>query len=159
MAGLCRTPFLVGRDAGSDDEVKASIDMAAGLGARVLTVVTGGTEPGTKGLGESRRRLAERVAMLAEHAATMDVQLALEPLNPMFGGNRTVLMTCLDAVQLCEEIDAPNVGIAIDVYHVWWDRTLESSLAASGAKEASRLSLVRLARGHAAHAAGPRHDG
>ena len=132
VAGLCRTPFLVGSDAGSDDEIKASIDMAAGLGARVLTVVTGGTEPGTKGLGESRRRLAERVATLAEHAATMDVRLALEPLNPMFGGNRTVLMTCLDAVQLCEEIDAPNVGIAIDVYHVWWDRTLESSLAQAG---------------------------
>ena len=50
VAGLCRTPFLVGPDAGSDDEVRASIDMAAALEARVLTVVTGGTEPGSKGL-------------------------------------------------------------------------------------------------------------
>ena len=50
VVGLCRTPFLVGRDAPPNlDEAKASIDMAADLGAPVLTIVTGGTEPGTKG--------------------------------------------------------------------------------------------------------------
>ena len=129
VAGLCRTPFLVGPDAGSDDEVRASIDMAAALEARVLTVVTGGTEPGSKGLRDSRMRLAEKVAAAAEYAGTMDVHLALEPLNPMFGGNRTVLMTCLDAVHVCEEVNAPNLGIAVDVYHVWWDSLLDSSLA------------------------------
>ena len=132
VAGLCRTPFLVGPDAGSDDEVRASIDMAAGLDARVLTVVTGGTEPGSKGLRDSRMRLADRLAAAAEYAGTMDVHLALEPLNPMFGGNRTVLMTSLDAVRICEAVDAPNLGIAIDVYHAWWDSMLDVSLARAG---------------------------
>lgn len=133
VVGLCRTPYLTGRDAGSDDEVKASIDMAAALGTDVLTIVTGGTEPGSKGLEESRKRLAERVAAIAGYAAERGVKLALEPLNPMFGGNRTCLMTVADALGICDRVGAENVGIAVDVYHVWWDRTLaDSLLAASG---------------------------
>src|SRR5437868_15032329 len=46
VAGLCRTPFLVGplaprpRQAMLDD-FEAAIDMAAGLGAEVLTIVVG----------------------------------------------------------------------------------------------------------------------
>jgi sugar phosphate isomerase/epimerase len=29
-------------------------------------------------------------------------------------------------------VGAPNVGVAIDVYHVWWDATLAESLTAAG---------------------------
>lgn len=132
VAGLCRTPYLTGRDAGADNEVTASIDMAAALGAPVLTIVTGGTEPGTKGLNDSRKRLAERVSSHAEYAAERGVSLALEPLNPMFGGNRTVLFTVRDALDICDQVAAGNVGVAIDVYHVWWDRTLPDALSAAG---------------------------
>ena len=128
VVGLCRTPYLTGSQAGSEDEVKASIDMAAGLGAPVLTIVTGGTEPGTKGLADSQKRLAERVADVADYAAAREVQLALEPLNPMFGGNRTCIMTVRDALRVCDMAGAANVGIAVDVYHVWWDTTLAESL-------------------------------
>jgi sugar phosphate isomerase/epimerase len=130
VAGLCRTPYLVGRDAPPmDDEAKASIDMAADLGAPVLTIVTGGTDPGTKGLAETQKRLADRVAALAPYAADRGVALALEPLNPMFGGNRTCLFTVAETLELCQAIAAPNVGIAVDVYHVWWDTRLAPSLA------------------------------
>lgn len=132
VVGLCRTPYLVGRDAPPmDDEAKASIDMAAGLGAPVLTIVTGGTDPGTKGLAETQKRLADRVAALAPYAAERGVSLALEPLNPMFGGNRTCLFTVAEAASLCRKVAAPNVGIAVDVYHVWWDSRLTESLAAA----------------------------
>ena len=108
--------------------MQASIDMAAALGARVLTVVTGGTEPGTKGLAESRKRLADRVARHAPYARERDVRLALEPLNPMFGGSRTCIVTVRDALAVCAMADADNVGIAVDVYHVWWDSALAESL-------------------------------
>jgi sugar phosphate isomerase/epimerase len=134
VAGLCRTPFLTGRDAGSDDEVASSIDMAAALGTDVLTIVTGGTDPGSKGLDDSRKRLTERLAHHAEYAAQRNVKLALEPLNPMFGGNRTCLMTVRDALEICDAVGAPNIGIAIDVYHVWWDRTLPEALAAASGR-------------------------
>ncbi|MCE2739826.1 MAG: TIM barrel protein, partial [Rhodobacter sp.] len=64
-------------------------------------------------------------------AAAAGVSLALEPLNPMFGGNRTCLFTVADALAVADAVAAPNVGIAVDVYHVWWDRTLAKSLAAA----------------------------
>jgi sugar phosphate isomerase/epimerase len=130
VAGLCRTPYLVGRDAPESlDEAHASIDMAAALEAPVLTIVTGGTDPGTLGVAETQKRLAERVAAIAPYAADRGVRLALEPLNPMFGGNRTCLFTVAETLALCDAIAAPNVGLAVDVYHVWWDTTLAPSLA------------------------------
>ena len=134
VVGLCRAPFLVGplapptRSARLDD-FRASIDMAAELGTRVLTVVTGGIEPGTTGPQESQKILAQRVAEGVDHAAARDVTLALEPLNPLYGGARTCLMTVRDALRVCDMVDAPNVGIAVDVYHVWWDTTLAESCA------------------------------
>ncbi len=128
VTGLCRTPYLTGSEAGSDDAVKASIDMAAELGTTVLTIVTGGTQPGSKGLAASQMKLASRVGDHAEYAAERNVRLALEPLNPMFGGNRTVLMTVRDALAVCDMVGASNVGVAVDVYHVWWDTTLAESL-------------------------------
>lgn len=132
VVGLCRTPYLVGAEApqGGED-LRASIEMAAGLGAPVLTIVTGGTEPGTKGVIETQKRLSERVAEAAPLAAAAGISLALEPLNPMFGGNRTCLFTVADALAVADQVAAPNVGIAVDVYHVWWDRTLAESLAAA----------------------------
>lgn len=138
VAGLCRAPFLVGplalptRSAIMDD-FRASIDMAADLGAPVLTIVTGGVEPRTLGVSESLKRVAERVAEAASYASTCGVKLALEPLNPVYGGDRSCLVTIRDAIDLCDAIGHANVGVAIDVYHVWWDTSLEAELNRVGA--------------------------
>jgi sugar phosphate isomerase/epimerase len=110
------------------DDFHASIDMAAALGTNVLTIVSGGPDIGTKSVLESQKILADRVSRGAAYAAECGIQLALEPLNPAFGGNRTCLMTAADALNVCDFIGAPNVGIAIDVYHVWWDTTLAATL-------------------------------
>jgi sugar phosphate isomerase/epimerase len=133
VVGLCRTPYLTGSEAPKTlDEARASVDMAAALGTQVLTIVTGGTEPGTKGVLESQKILAERVAVLADYAADRDVRLALEPLNPMFGGNRSCIFTVRDALRVCDRVGAANVGIAVDVYHVWWDTDLPAACAEAG---------------------------
>jgi len=136
VAGLCRTPFLVGADALDRaavlDEAKASIDMAAGLGAAVLTIVVGGVHPGTKGTLESLRIVADRVADLVPYAAERRVKLALEPLNPVYAGNRSCLTTVRDAVDICKMVDMPNLGLAVDVYHVWWDSDLDAQLQRAG---------------------------
>lgn len=133
VVGLCRTPYITGPGAPSTlDEARESVDMAAALGTDVVTIVTGGTELGTKGVEESQKLLAERVASLAEYAAKCGVHLALEPLNPMFGGNRTCLFTVAEAIRVCDQIGAPNAGVAIDVYHVWWDTTLTATLHGAG---------------------------
>ncbi|WP_411035632.1 sugar phosphate isomerase/epimerase family protein [Shinella sp. BYT-45] len=125
VAGLCRTPFLVGTAAidrtAVFDEARAAIDMAAGLATAVLTIVTGDVHPGTKGVADSLKIAAERVADLAPYAAERNVRLALEPLSPVYAGNRSCLTTVRDAVDICEAVGAPNLGIAVNVYHVWWD--------------------------------------
>ncbi|MDA9206169.1 sugar phosphate isomerase/epimerase [Planktomarina temperata] len=131
IAGLCRTPYFTGAEAGSDDEIKASIDMAAALGTDVLTIVTGGTDPDTKGVLDSQKRLADRLMVIEPYAVQRGVKLALEPLNPMFGGNRTCMMTVRDAVNVCDMVCSDSVGIAVDVYHVWWDTTLAEALDAA----------------------------
>lgn len=137
VAGLCRAPFLVGPLAAPDrsavmDEFRAAIDMAAELGAPVLTIVAGGVEPGTRGVADSLDRLADRVAEAAPHAAACGVRLALEPLNPVYGGDRSCLVTLRDALDLCDRIGAANVGVAVDVYHVWWDTDLPRQLDRAG---------------------------
>jgi len=133
VVGLCRTPFLVGSLAPNGiqaimDDAHASIDIAAALGAPILTIVVGGVEPGTKGVQDSLKLVGERVATLAPYAAERGVKLALEPLNPVYGGNRSCLTTVRDAVDLLNLISADNVGLAIDVYHVWWDTDLRNQL-------------------------------
>lgn len=133
--GLCRTPFLVGSLSPENwcDQAKMSIDLAASLGAPVVTIVSGGTVPGTLGVIESQKILAERIAVLSDFALERRIQLALEPLNPMFGGNRTCLFSVEDALRVCDAVGAPNLGIAVDVYHLWWDSALEESCSkASG---------------------------
>lgn len=137
VVGLCRTPFLVGPLAPKGrlavrDDFRAAIDMAAGLGAPVLTIVVGGVEPGTKGVGESLKLVADRVAEAAPYAAARGVKLALEPLNPVYGGNRSCLTTLRDALDICDLVRAPNVGVAVDVYHVWWDTDMPRQLLRAG---------------------------
>lgn len=134
VAGLCRTPFLVGPMAPPNvmDDVHAAIDMAAGLQAPVLTVVVGGVDPDTKGITESLKRVTDFTATAAPYAAARGVKLALEPLNPVYAGNRSCLTTTRDALDICDAIGAPNVGVAIDVYHVWWDTDLPRQLARAG---------------------------
>ncbi len=135
--GLCRTPFLTGPLALPSrqqimDDFRSSIDMAAALGAPVLTIVTGGIEPGTKGVGPSLDLVTDRVAEAAPYAAERGVSLALEPLNPGYGGDRSCLTTVRDALDICDRIGALNLGVAVDVYHVWWDTELSAQLRRAG---------------------------
>ncbi|MFC7690865.1 hypothetical protein ACFQY5_16170 [Paeniroseomonas aquatica] len=63
--------------------------------------------------------------------------LALEPLHPMTCADRSVLSTLGQALDLCDEFGA-GVGIALDVYHVWWDPDLARQVArAAGGSPAS----------------------
>lgn len=137
VAGLCRTPFLVGplapqgRQAVLDD-LRASIDMAAEVGAPVLTVVVGGVEAGSKGIAHSLDLVADRLATGLEHATAQGVRLALEPLNPVYAADRSCLTTLRDALDICDRIRSPHLGVAVDVYHTWWDTDLPRQLRRAG---------------------------
>ena len=41
-------------------------------------------------------------------------------------------MTIREAVDIADKVNLPNVGVAVDVYHVWWDTTLPEHLKRLG---------------------------
>ncbi|MCG4273552.1 sugar phosphate isomerase/epimerase family protein [Acetobacter senegalensis] len=137
VAGLCRSPFLVGpmapvgRQAVIDD-FRSALDLAAELGASILTIVTGGVQPETKGVEESLKLVAGYLEEVVPYADACGVKLALEPLNPAYGGDRSCLTTTRDALDICDLVNAPGLGVAIDVYHVWWDTDLRYQLQRAG---------------------------
>ncbi len=133
VCGLCRAPFLVGPLAPASnqavmDDFKASIDMAAELQAQCLTICVGGVIEGSHSMRASLDQVLAILEQALPYAERCGVVLALEPLNPVYGGNRSCLVTVRDAVDLCQAIDHPLLKIAIDVYHVWWDLNLGQQL-------------------------------
>jgi sugar phosphate isomerase/epimerase len=117
------------RQAAVDDNLKA-IDEAEALGAPVIVLVCG-AEPGQP-LETSRSRIADGIAAVLDRATDAGVKLAVEPLHPMYADARSAIITLRQANDLCDRIDSPTVGVAVDVYHVWWDPDLESEIRRSG---------------------------
>lgn len=44
----------------------------------------------------------------------------------MYAEDRSAISTLAQANAACDLVGDPNVGIALDVYHVWWDDQLEA---------------------------------
>jgi sugar phosphate isomerase/epimerase len=61
--------------------------------------------------------------------------LAIEPLHPMFAADRACVNTMEHALDLCDALDPQRtgaLGVAVDVYHVWWDPKLQAQIARAG---------------------------
>lgn len=118
------------------DENKRAIDETAACGAPNLVLVCGAV-PGQE-LAESRKQVADGIAACMDHARAAGVKLAIEPLHPMYADDRSAIVTTGQANDLCEALGSPaEVGIALDVYHTWWDAALEQEIARAG--KAGRL--------------------
>lgn len=134
--GLARGGFFpsataAGRQA-AVDENKRAIDEAAACGAPALVLVCGAV-PG-QALAESRKQVIEGIAACVEHARAAGVKLAIEPLHPMYADDRSAIVTTGQANEVCEALGSPaEVGIALDVYHTWWDAALEQEIQRAGA--------------------------
>ena len=96
------------------------------LGMSSLVLVCGAT-PGQSPLC-NRQQIRDGISAIVEEAAEAGVDLLIEPLHPLYCGNRSAVPTLKIANDLCAEIAAPNLKVAVDVYHVWWDHELESEL-------------------------------
>jgi sugar phosphate isomerase/epimerase len=140
VSGYCRGGLLtaadaVGRRAAIEDNRRA-IDEAAAMGAECLILVAGGLPPGSKDLEGARAQIRDGMAKILPHARAAGVPLAIEPLHPMQAADRCAVNTLKHANDLCDELDPSNqekIGVAIDVYHVWWDPELEHEIARAGA--------------------------
>ena len=68
---------------------------------------------------------------LLPHAREVGVKLGLEPLHPMYAGDRSVLNSITVANDLCDEL-GDGVGLVPDVYHCWWDPAFEAQIRRAG---------------------------
>ena len=128
VSGLCRGGMFQLPDAIADN--RRAIDEAAALGADCLVMVCGGLPPGSKDLVGARRRVEDGLAEILPHARDAGVTLALEPLHPMTCADRSVLSTAAQALAMAERL-GDGVGLALDVYHIWWDPAVAESIAAA----------------------------
>ena len=135
VTGLCRGGMFpaanhADRQAAIDDNLRA-IDDAATLGARCLVLVVGGLAPDSRDIAGAREMVEEGIAAILPHARAAAMPLAIEPLHPMYAAERACVNTLGQANDLCDRLGS-GLGIAVDVYHVWWDPDLEAQIQRAG---------------------------
>jgi sugar phosphate isomerase/epimerase len=129
-AGLFPAADDAGRRAALEDNRRA-VDEAAAIGARCLVLIAGGLPKGSKDLAGAHRQVHDGLAALLPHARAAGMPLAIEPLHPMYAADRACVNTLAHTNELCDEL-GDGVGVAVDVYHVWWDPDLPRQIARAG---------------------------
>lgn len=109
-----------------EDNLRA-IDEAQALGAATLILVCGPRSGLT--FPEARAQVRRGIDLILPYAAEAGVSLAIEPLHPMMVDDRSVILTLGEANDIADEFDHPNLGIAVDVYHVFWDPKVHEEIA------------------------------
>lgn len=135
VTGLCRGGMFpastpAGRQAADDDNRRA-VDEALAIGANCLVLVCGGLPEGSKDIAGARAQIEDGIATLLDYARPAGMPLAIEPLHPMFAADRACINTTAQANDLCDKL-GDGVGIALDVYHVWWDPDLQREIERAG---------------------------
>jgi sugar phosphate isomerase/epimerase len=135
VVSLCRGGFFPAahvreRQLAIEDNLR-TIDQAAALGTDLIVLVCGAI-PG-QDLNTSRQQITEGIAAVLPHAQACGVRLGIEPLHPMYADQRSAVNTIAQSLEIIEELDYPShLGITTDVYHVWWDPSLEASIQKAG---------------------------
>lgn len=112
------------------EDNKKAVDEAAALGAPMIVLVCG-ADPGQP-LETSRGQIREGIETVLPYAIAAGVKLAIEPLHPMYADSRSAVNTMAQANDMAEAIGSEHVGVAADVYHIWWDPDLRKELNRCG---------------------------
>lgn len=145
LSGYCRGGFFpaadrAGLDAALEDNRRA-VDEAAALGSPCLVLVVGALPGALTGKAAytdielARSQVFDGIAATLDYARKAGVPLAIEPLHPMQAAERACINTLEHALDVCDALDPEQsgaLGVAVDVYHVWWDPKLEAQIARAG---------------------------
>ncbi|MGV3678710.1 MAG: sugar phosphate isomerase/epimerase family protein [Acidovorax sp.] len=145
LSGYCRGGFFPAADAAglraALDDNRRAIDEAKTLDAACLVLVVGALPGALEGtphytdLARARGEVFDGIAASLEYARQVGMPLAIEPLHPMQAADRACINTLEQALDICDALDAQKtgaLGVALDVYHVWWDPKLEQQIARAG---------------------------
>jgi sugar phosphate isomerase/epimerase len=124
------------------DDNRRAVDEAKTLGAPSLVLVVGGlpqySRPGSvasKDIGAARTQVEETLAELLEYARAANMPLAIEPLHPAYAADRACVNTTKHALDICDRLDpqrSGGLGVALDVYHIWWDPEVLAQIERAG---------------------------
>ena len=145
LSGYCRGGMFPAIDAAglkaALDDNRRAVDEAKTLNAACLVLVVGALpgalagRPAHKDIARSRAEVADGIAATLDYARSVGMPVAIEPLHPMYAADRACINTLEQALDLCDALDPVRtgaLGVAVDLYHVWWDPKLESQIARAG---------------------------
>ena len=116
-----------------EEAIKDNLDFieeSAVLGSPLLVLVCGASVE--LSLEESRDQIKTGIEAILPAAVQAGVKLAIEPLHPMYADIRSAIITLKQANDMAEYFDSPFLGVAVDVYHLWWDPDLQSEIRRCG---------------------------
>jgi len=96
-----------------------------------MLVLVCGAEPG-QSLETSREQIKAGIEALLPRARELQVKLAIEPLHPMYADTRSAITSLKQANDLTEYFQDEYLGVAVDVYHLWFDADLEQQIRRCG---------------------------
>jgi sugar phosphate isomerase/epimerase len=145
LSGYCRGGMFPAATAAgiqaADADNRQAVDEACELNAPCLVLVVGGL-PGAlagqaahKNIQQSRDQVFEGIEKLLTYAKSCNMPLAIEPLHPMYAADRACINTLEQALDVCDKLDPAKtgaLGVAVDVYHVWWDPKLQQQIERAG---------------------------
>jgi sugar phosphate isomerase/epimerase len=137
VTSVLRGGFFTG-DTKADREAarrqnRHAVDLTAGIGSDLLYLVCGGVGS-DRDLTGARHAVEDGLAELVPYAHSAGVRLAVEPLHPLFCGERSVIVTLAQALDLVAEFPEQDVGVAIDTFNLWWDPQLFEGLHRAGTR-------------------------
>jgi sugar phosphate isomerase/epimerase len=145
LSGYCRGGMFTS-DAARRGEVRddnrRAVDEATALGAPCIVLVVGGlpqySRPGSeasKDIAAARTQVEDAIAEMLDYARAASMPLAIEPLHPAYAADRACVNTTKQALDICDRLDPQRsgaLGVALDVYHIWWDPEVASQIARAG---------------------------
>jgi len=96
-----------------------------------LLVIVCGADPGQP-LQTSREQIRNSIGEILGEAAKLGVRLAIEPLHPMYADTRSAITSLKQANDMAEYFNDETLGIAVDVYHLWFDDGLKEQINRCG---------------------------
>jgi sugar phosphate isomerase/epimerase len=103
----------------SIDDAREGIRLARALDTNTLVIISGARGGHTN--NHAKSLLVDALKELVPTAADEGVSLALEPFDRMFSKDWSFLFSVDDALEIVDRVAAPEMGLALDVYHVWQD--------------------------------------
>ena len=145
LSGYCRGGMFTS-DAAHRTEVRDDnrrcVDEAKALGAPCVVLVVGGLPQysrsgsiASKDIAAARTQVEDAIDEMLDYAREAKMPLAIEPLHPTYAADRACVNTTRQALDICDRLDPSRtgaLGVALDVYHIWWVPELMAQIARAG---------------------------